>query len=194
MAVRTPHGVHLDHAAMRAHALNDRLFAERLEHRDEAGPPPRGPHDVERRPLPRARPSRPSGPEQLPVEVQERLQPLGTCDDLEKDGTGSVGGEALDTRHELVHQLTSRPRPPSPLPDPCEVPRQLKQTIGAAPELDHIEHVRRTRDHAAREVTVASADPGPLAGSVERLAHGIARRLRAPVEPRRVVRQRRAIP
>src|SRR5439155_17336832 len=186
--------VDLDQAAVRAHAANDARLAERLEHGDEARPPPRGAHAIEGRPLARSRPSGSVGPQQLPVELQERPQPPGTLGELETDRTGTVRDEAFDARDELVHQIAGRPLAPCRVPRPAEMPGELEQMIAAASELHHVEHVRWARDEGAREVAVAPPNPGPLARSVPRLAHRIARRLRRPVEPGRVVRQGRAIP
>src|SRR5207249_3485722 len=59
---------------------------------------------------------------------------------------------------------------------------------------DHVENVLRAGDDDARDVAVAPPYPGPVAFDLERLAGSVAARLRAAVQPRRVVRERGAIP
>src|SRR6266511_451349 len=190
--------VHLDHPALRAHAAHGRRLADRLQRCHDPRTPPPLPHNVERRPLPGSGRSRPVRAQQLALEQQKRLEHAWAGGELQHDGPRALRDQPLHPRHPLVGQVTGRPRPPPHVPRPLKMPRQLDDALSAARELDHVEHVPRTRYDGARHVPVAAPGPGPVTSRVERFARRVAlllpERLGRAVQPGRVVGQRRAVP
>src|SRR5690348_18391467 len=66
--------------------------------------------------------------------------------------------------------------------------------LGPARELHDVEHVRRSGNHRACDLSITPAHPRPVARPVEPVARRIALGLGCFVQARRIVRQRGAIP
>ena len=194
MPVRSIRGLDLDHLTRgreRAHSRSVR----RLQRGDQAGSPATGTNQIEGGALGPVGMSRGTRPEQLPVETEAQRQCRAVIGDGAKHhAVRHRAGEPLDVLKEGIREPVRRPAARRGYLDGARgMPGQLEQPVLGPAQLDGVEQVS-AGDERAGDLAPASAGPTPSLADVEGLAQRGVRRLRMAVEPRRVVRERGAVP
>jgi hypothetical protein len=123
-----------------------------------------------------------------------RCQQSALSCQLENDRRGRPRSELLDAIHEFIVELSIDPTTAFDLAPSGEVPRQLEQPLFATRQLDDVDQVVLPHNDRSRHVAEAAPRPSPPRPRLISFDRRVLERLRFPVEPRGVMRQRGAIP